>query len=116
MTNLRFKEYQFPHNPRRLTVGYLRNTVSSACFGFGAAIQDLGPGLTAVEGEGEFFGKDAMAQFQTLRQVFLEEGSGTLSGAGLEPMKAIFQNLTLLGKGGESALSYSFRFVEEREG
>lgn len=116
MTNLRFGGYQFAHNPRKLTVKYLKNTAESICMGFGAALQELGPGLTVVEGEGELFGADAMEQFQQLRRVFLQQGSETLSGAGLEPMRAVFRELILLGRGGEQALTYRLRFVEERRG
>ena len=63
MTNLRFKEYTFRHNPRSLTVRSRRLTAQVSCFGLGQALQELGPGLTEVEGEGELFGTDAMEQF-----------------------------------------------------
>lgn len=114
MTNLRFKEYVFRHNPRKLNVFYRSKTSSAVCFGFGEAIQQLGKGVIVVEGEGELFGPDVMEQFYRLRKVANEGGSGILSGAGLEPMKAVFENLEMVGRGGETILSYRFRFVEER--
>lgn len=114
MTNLRYKEYQFTHNPRKLTVKLARNTVTIPCLGFGSAVQEMGPGVRVVEGEGEFFGENVMEQFSAMEQIFSEGGSGTLSGAGLEPMKALFQDLMLTGQGGEQVLSYFVRFVEER--
>ena len=73
MTNLRFKEYTFRHNPRSLTVRSRRLTAQVSCFGLGQALQELGPGLTEVEGEGELFGTDAMEQFS---------GAAAAAGAG----------------------------------
>jgi len=76
MTNLRFKEYTFRHNPRTLMVRSRRLTAQVSCFGLGQALQELGPGLTEVEGEGELFGTDAMEQFLALRQLQEQGGSG----------------------------------------
>ena len=63
MTNLRFKDYTFRHNPRKIVVRYLKETAQSRCYGFGASLQELGSGLTIVEGEGELFGSDALVPF-----------------------------------------------------
>ena len=67
MTNLRFKEYTFRNNPRRLVVLHRKRTTSAVCCGFGESLQQLGPGLSEVQGEGELFGEDAMEQFAQLR-------------------------------------------------
>ena len=79
MTNLRFKEYTFRHNPHSLTVRSRRLTAQVSCFGLGQALQELGPGLTEVEGEGELFGTDAMEQFLELQQL---QGQGGRADAG----------------------------------
>ena len=105
MTNLRFKDYTFRHNPRKIVVRYLKETAQSRCYGFGASLQELGSGLTIVEGEGELFGSDALEQ----------QGSGILSGAGIEPMYAVFDSLQMVGKGGDNTISYTFRFIQERK-
>ena len=80
----------------------------------GQALQELGPGLTEVEGEGELFGTDAMEQFLALRQLQEQGGSGILSGAGLEPMRAVFDSLEMTGTGGDGAISYRVHFIEDR--
>ena len=80
MTNLRFKEYTFRNNPRRLVVLHRKRTASAVCCGFGESLQQLGPGLSEVQGEGELFGEDAMEQFAQLRAL-MEGGSGVLIGA-----------------------------------
>lgn len=115
MTNLRFKDYTFRYNPRRLVVRYTKETVSARCYGFGASLQQLGAGLTVVEGEGELFGKDAMEQFLALKKLMQQNESGILSGAGLAPMQAVFESLQMVGKGGDNTISYTMRFIEERK-
>ena len=114
MTNLRFKEYTFRNNPRRLVVLHRKRTASAVCCGFGESLQQLGPGLSEVQGEGELFGEDAMEQFAQLR-AWMEGGSGVLSGAGLEPMRAVLESLQMTGSGGEAVIGYRFRFIEERK-
>ena len=114
MTNLRFKEYTFRHNPHSLTVHSRRLTAQVSCFGLGQALQELGPGLTEVEGEGELFGTDAMEQFLELQQLQGQGGSGILSGAGLEPMRAVFDSLEMTGTGGDEAIGYRVHFIEDR--
>lgn len=87
MTNLRFKEYVFRHNPARLKVSRCQKVSRSCCYGVGEHLQLLGNGLTVVEGEGELFGVDALEQFCALQKL-AGQGAGLLSGAGLEPMQA----------------------------
>ena len=115
MTNLRFKDYTFRHNPRKIVVRYLKETAQSRCYRFGASLQEWGSGLTIVEGEGELFGSDALEQFLSLKKVMGQQGSGILSGAGIEPMYAVFDSLQMVGKGGDNTISYTFRFIQERK-
>ena len=82
MTNLRFKEYVFRHNPARLKVSRCQKVSRSCCYGVGEHLQLLGNGLTVVEGEGELFGADALEQFYALQKL-AGQGVGLLSGAGL---------------------------------
>ena len=114
MTTLRFKEYTFRHNTRSLPVRSRRLPAPFSCFGLGQALQELGPGLSEVEGEGEVFGTDAMEQFLALRQLQEQGGSGILSGAGLEPMRAVFDSLEMTGTGGDGAIGYRVHFIEDR--
>ena len=68
-----------------------------------------------VEGEGELFGSDALEQFLSLKKMMEQQGSGILSGAGIEPMYAVFDSLQMVGKGGDNTISYTFRFIQERK-
>lgn len=113
MTNLRFKEYTFRHNPRKIVVKCGTGIARKSCFAFGERMQTVGRSLKVVEGEGELFGADAMEQFSQLQKL-MYGGSGILSGAGLEPMKALMESLQLIGRGGDETISYTFRFIEDR--
>lgn len=114
MTNLRFKEYVFRNNPRKLVLKHQQEVMSVCCYGLGRTLQQLGKGLTIVEGEGELFGEDALEQFTALKKLMQQGGSGVLCGAGLEPMKTVFESLQMIGKGGDETISYSFRFTQDR--
>ena len=55
-----------------------------------------------------------MEQFLALRQLQEQGGSGILSGAGLEPMRAVFDSLEMTGTGGDGAIGYRVHFIEDR--
>ena len=114
MTNLRFKEYVFRYNPARLKVSRCQKVSRSCCYGVGEHLQLLGNGLTVVEGEGELFGADALEQFYALQKL-AGQGVGLLSGAGLEPMQAVLEEVEMVGVGGQELVEYRVRFVEERK-
>ena len=68
-----------------------------------------------MEGEGELFGSYELKQYLSLKKMMEQQGSGILSGAGIEPMYAVFDSLQMVGKGGDNTISYTFRFVQERK-
>ena len=55
-----------------------------------------------------------MEQFLELQQLQGQGGSGILSGAGLEPMRAVFDSLEMTGTGGDEAIGYRVHFIEDR--
>lgn len=114
LTNLKFGDYTFRNNPRKLFMSYTQNTSTVSCLGFGSAIQNVGSALAVVDVEGELFGQDALQQFESLRQIFAMGKSAVLAGAGIEPIMAILSTLTLLGQGGSDVISFSARFIQER--
>ena len=69
---------------------------------------------SVVEGEGELFGADALEQFYALQKL-AGQGVGLLSGAGLEPMQAVLEEVEMVGVGGQELVEYRVRFVEERK-
>ena len=112
---MRFQDYTWKHNPKTIQVACRREIKEWKLPGQGNLLQDLGPGKRIVTGEGELFGADAMKQFTELKRLMQQGGSGILSGAGLEPMQAVFANLEMVGKGGREEIGYRFCFIEQRE-
>lgn len=109
---LTFADFAWPYNPREIRVTYKRNVRTLPIPFVGSALQDLGRTLTAVSGEGEFYGDTAAYQFGRLLQ--LQEGGGSypLSIPGLPPMDAVLVSLTMLGEPGPEVVRYAFEFCE----
>ena len=113
MVNLQFGQYKFPHNPKKLRVITAQQLKGIVCAQGGEITQRLGRGRTVIEGEGEFYGPQAMHQYEQLRLVFEQGEKAVLFGAGVEPMEASPQQLELVGQGGAGTVGYRFRFIED---
>ena len=73
LSPMRYKGYTWPHNPRVYSIDYERKmAVNKTPFGL-FHLQDLGRTNRIMEGEGEFVGPDAYAQFGKLANVFYED-------------------------------------------
>ena len=78
LTPMRYKNYTWPHNPRVYTIDYRREmAVNKIPFGL-YQLQDLDRTCRVMEGEGEFVGPEAYAQFGRLANVFYQGGPGLL--------------------------------------
>lgn len=116
LASMRFKNYIWPHNPKRFEIGFERKISCMKLPFSGHVVQDLGSCARVFSGEGEFFGEDAYAQFRRLAEVFNEGGAGLLSHPLWPSVSAVFQKLSLLEEPGENYVRYSFRFVEYSDG
>ena len=112
MTTMQFCDFTFPYNPRSLTVRHGHRFVSLSCPPFGEILQDLGRGLSTIQGEGEFFGPLAEANFASLRQLFLSKQAGALFLPAHEPLYARMDSLVLVAQVG-TILTYQFHFTED---
>ncbi len=113
MTAMRYKDFIFPHNPKRIQVSYRSATATLHCPQLGSVVQHLGPRCRVVSGQGAFFGPAAAAQFAALEQLAAQGNAGYLFIPALTPFKAYLTKLVYLGEGDGSLLSYSFEFVEQ---
>ncbi len=113
MTAMRYKDFIFPHNPKRIQVSYRAATAALHCPHLGSVVQNLGPRCRVVTGQGAFFGAGAAAQFAALEQLAGQQEAGYLFVPSLTPFKAYLTQLTFLGEGDGSVLFYSFEFVEQ---
>ncbi|MBC8570531.1 hypothetical protein [Zongyangia hominis] len=115
MELMQFKSYVWPYNPQRVEITLGRDLRTRQARGFGTLVSDWGQTPARVEGEGEFFGSDCKEQFERLRRIFDEEGSGKLLLPSFRPVYAYFESLKLLGEGPLHTLRYGFVFTEDTE-
>lgn len=113
---MRYKDYVWPHNPRIYSIGFQR-VMGAAKVPFGRyLLQDLGPGQRVMEGEGEFVGEDAYAQFKKLATVFYSDGPGLLVHPIWQTSNAYFVELSLTQQPRSDYVKYSFTFWEGYDG
>lgn len=113
LTPMRYKGYTWPHNPRVYSIDYERKmAVHKTPFGL-FHLQDLGRTCRVMEGEGEFVGPDAYAQFGQLATVFYEDGPGVLVHPLWQAANAYFVSLRLEQEPRPDYVRYSFTFWED---
>ena len=113
LTPMRFKNYVWPHNPRVYSIDYERKmAVHKTPFGL-FRLQDLGRTNRIMEGEGEFVGEGAYAQFGQLANVFYEDGPGLLVHPLWQTANAYFVSLRLEQEPRPDYVRYSFSFWED---
>ena len=109
---MRFKDVTWRHNPRELVFESQKQINELHAPYAGCTVQDTGRRGMTVKGEGELFGADCLAQFESLLALFREGGSGVFSVEGVKPFHAVFESLTLVGKPKPDVLTYRFLFRE----
>lgn len=113
LTPMRYKNYTWPHNPRVYSIDYERKmAVHKTPFGL-YHLQDLGRTNRIMEGEGEFVGPDAYAQFGRLANVFYEGGPGLLIHPLWQTANAYFVSLRLMQEPRPNYVRYAFSFWED---
>ncbi|SDN83098.1 LysM peptidoglycan-binding domain-containing protein [Acetanaerobacterium elongatum] len=113
MEKLRYKEYTFPTNPRRLEVINERRTARVPLPFEGELVADMGARARMVVIDGEFFGANAMQQYLKLEQVYNQGGSGQLYLPGEPPFMAHFSFFKTVGLPGRDGYGYTARFIED---
>lgn len=113
LTPMRYKSYTWPHNPRVYSISF-RRPVAAHKMPFGRYhLQDLGMGQRVMEGEGEFVGPGAYAEFQRLASVFYEDGPGLLVHPLWQAANAYFVSLRVEQAPRPDYVRYSFTFWED---
>ena len=113
LSPMRYKGYTWPHNPRVYSIDYERKmAVHKTPFGL-FRLQDLGRTNRIMEGEGEFVGEDAYAQFGQLANVFYDPGPGLLIHPLWQAANAYFVSLRLEQEPRPDYVRYSFSFWED---
>lgn len=113
LSPMRYKSYTWPHNPRVYSIDYERKmAVHKTPFGL-FHLQDLGRTNRIMEGEGEFVGDGAYAQFGQLANVFYDSGPGLLVHPLWQAANAYFVSLRLEQEPRPDYVRYSFAFWED---
>ena len=113
LSPMRYKTYTWPHNPRVYSIDYERKmAVHKTPFGL-FHLQDLGRTNRIMEGEGEFVGEGAYAQFGQLANVFYDSGPGLLVHPLWQAANAYFVSLRLEQEPRPDYVRYSFSFWED---
>lgn len=113
LSPMRYKSYIWPHNPRVYSIDYERKmAVHKTPFGL-FRLQDLGRTNRIMEGEGEFVGEGAYAQFGQLANVFYSGGPGLLVHPLWQAANAYFVSLRLEQEPRPDYVRYSFSFWED---
>ena len=113
LSPMRYKNYTWPHNPRVYSIDYERKmAVNKTPYGL-FHLQDLGRTNRIMEGEGEFVGEDAYAQFGQLATVFYDSGPGLLTHPLWQTANAYFVSLRLEQEPRPDYVRYSFTFWED---
>ena len=113
LSPMRYKGYTWPHNPRVYSIDYERKmAVHKTPFGL-FRLQDLGRTNRIMEGEGEFVGEGAYAQFGQLANVFYDGGPGLLIHPLWQAANAYFVSLRLEQEPRPDYVRYSFSFWED---
>ena len=108
---LTFGSYRIPCNPRTLKTVCSRRILHRFSPFCGDVVEDYGPELSKVNGEGTFFGRDAEKNLALLRKLFRESGKETLTAGG-ESFPAFFTNLTVSRPSDSREIRFSFEFTE----
>lgn len=108
-----FKSFIWPYNPKHVEISICKHSKTYNLPGLGPYVQFLGEDYRIVTGCGEFFGPDAITNFEKLFSVSKEHSTGKLFIPHIASMHAYFTELSIVRKSGPALISYKFKFVED---
>ena len=113
LTAMRFKNYVWPHNPKRYSIHYERHMQAVTVPGGQDFVACSGMGRRVMRGQGEFAGKGAYSEFKRLAAVFYEPTAGTLVHPVWQAAQVYFAELKLEQEPRADYVRYSFVFWED---
>lgn len=114
MSNMKFKDYEWTNNPKEIKIEQEKHLKEFNIPYVGSMIQNFGSEKRIIKGSGEFFGSDAIEQFNELYLIYEDKSSGKLTIPGFESMTAIFKSINLELDATPEFISYSFEFWEDK--
>ncbi len=111
MNRMTFGMYTFPYNPESLKISHSRRVITRFSPFCGSMTEDYGAEAVHVSGEGEFLGRTAETELETLIREFKAGGKRNLVVGG-ELFPAYFENLTVIRGTESEAVRFHFEFIE----
>lgn len=109
-----FKSFVWPHNPKNINISIVKNSNTLYLPGLGPFVQQIGKDYKIIYGSGEFFGKNALTQFNQLSNLFSESSlPGKLLIPPIEPINAYFCELAITNQSNPEIIPYKFKFIED---
>lgn len=110
---IRFKNYEFEHNPETLLITSQKNIAKQNVLNSKTVVRETGDNSRIVTGEGNIYGEDCVYKFVKLFSLKEESGSGILSLPGIKPFYAFFESLEYSADPTPELISYKFVFRED---
>lgn len=109
-----FKSFVWPNNPKNINISIVKNSNTYHLPGLGPFMQQIGKDYKIICGSGEFFGKNALNQFNQLSKLYTESSlSGKLLIPPIEPINAYFCELYITEQSNPEIIAYKFKFIED---
>ncbi len=112
LSAMRYKNFIWPHNPRTFHIAWKRRVAVLDAPGGSFHVQELGKTCRILQGEGEFFGRDAYATFEALAATFQQDGPGMLVHPVWSSERVYFTRLELTQQPRQDYVAYAFEFTE----
>lgn len=110
---MKYKNYEWPNNPKNITVEQEKNLKEINIPFVGSCLQEFGDEKRVAKGEGEFFGENAIGNFNELYSVYRDHGSGILDIPGVSAFNATFKSLKMIYDPTPNYVAYRFEFWED---
>ena len=114
-SKIRYKGYEWLHNPEKLEVVNEDNIGEQKLFyGNSLAVKNSSK-CRRIKGRGKLAGYDCLRQFNELLKLQSDAESGVLTLPEQKPFYAYFKKLELLCEPAPEVITYSFEFLEDSE-
>ncbi|MCR5652878.1 MAG: LysM peptidoglycan-binding domain-containing protein [Ruminococcus sp.] len=109
---IRFKGYEFEHNPETLRITTQKNISQQNVIGAKSVVSEIGDNSRTIIGEGKIHGENCIYKYIKLFKLKEQSGSGVLSLPGIKPFYAFFQSLEFSADPTPELITYKFVFRE----
>ncbi len=109
---MRFLSHTWHHNPKSLKISSGKKVIDLSVPYSSDVLQSFGETLVKISGVGELYGKDALAQFEQLSEIYRKGEQGVLCLPGLAPMYACFDSLVMELSPIPDVVRYAFSFTQ----